>query len=131
MMLLFGLTAVALFRLLRHALGSEATRMDLAAIACSRCRPTAFAFQFIQKSPRSLIVIGATNYVLFSRRSSVLAAVWAGAQIGASTGVIRDPVRRACLLVTGAMRPIRVATRRAFLAHGRGGVALGDGSIST
>jgi hypothetical protein len=84
MLVIYGLCAVALFRSLRHVLQSEALACVWAALGMMTLPMTAFAFQLYPELPALLVILMATNFVLFHASSSVpLAAAAAGAAAGA------------------------------------------------
>jgi hypothetical protein len=83
MLLTYGLCSVVLFRLLRHALGSEVLAWIWAAAAMLTLPTTAFAFQLYPELPALLIVLAVSIELLFADRSRVLAAAVAGTAAGA------------------------------------------------
>lgn len=84
MLVTYALAAVALFRLLRHALGSDVWAWLWAALGMASLPVSAFAFQFYPEVPAALIVLVAINIVWFhARTASRSLAATAGAAIGA------------------------------------------------
>src|SRR4029079_5886037 len=88
-LLILGVSAVALFRLLRHALASEIAAWFAAALAMLSFPLSNFAFQFYPEIPAALLVLLVTNYVCFhaqplpaEARSPVLKALPAGIATG-------------------------------------------------
>ena len=82
MLLTYGLCSVVLFRLLRHALGSEILAWIWAAVAMLTLPTTAFAFQLYPELPALLIILAVSNELLFANPSRPLAAAVAGAATG-------------------------------------------------
>ena len=83
MLLTYGVCAVLLFRLLRHALGSESLAWIWAATAMLTFPTTAFAFQFYPELPALLLILAVSNELLFGTRRGPFAAALAGAGAGA------------------------------------------------
>jgi hypothetical protein len=83
MLLTYGICSVVLFRLLRHALGSEILAWMWAAVAMLTLPTTAFAFQLYPELPALLIILAVSNELLFANPSRPLAAAVAGAAAGA------------------------------------------------
>jgi hypothetical protein len=84
MLVIYGLCAVALFRLLRHALQSEALASLWAALGIMTMPMTAFAFQLYPELPALLVILIVTNFIFFHAPGSApLAAAAAGAASGA------------------------------------------------
>jgi hypothetical protein len=83
MLLTYGVCSVVLFRLLRHALGSDILAWIWAAAAMLTLPTTAFAFQLYPELPALLIILAVSNELLFSGRSHALGAAVAGAATGA------------------------------------------------
>jgi hypothetical protein len=83
MLLTYGICAVFLFRLLRNALGSEGLAWIWAAVAMLTLPTTAFAFQFYPELPGALLILAASNELLFAERDRPLGAALAGAAVGA------------------------------------------------
>jgi hypothetical protein len=83
LLVLYGASAVALFRLFRHALGSDLLAAAWAAVATITLPTTAFAFQFYPELPALLAIVFVTTYGLFTaRESGSLAAAGAGIATG-------------------------------------------------
>jgi hypothetical protein len=84
MLAVYALAAVALFRLLRRALGSDRAAWAWAALAMMSLPTSAFAFQFYPELPAALLVLLATNVVWFQAATvRPVAASATGAAIGA------------------------------------------------
>jgi hypothetical protein len=83
MLFLYGMCAVALFRLLRRALMSDALALFWAAVAMLTLPTAAFAFQFYPEIPALLVIVLLTTYVWFHAP----AAHWIAAGVaGAAAG---------------------------------------------
>lgn len=122
MLVLLGVSAVALFRLLRRALDSESLAWLASALAMLTLPMTAFAFQFYPEVPALLLIVMAANYVWFPRLTPRAAlrtigmAVFAGAAAGMLTWLHpRFLVVSIVLAGVGAVRTSGT-TRRAFVA---------------
>jgi hypothetical protein len=128
MLVLLGLSGVALFRLLRRALGSEFVASLAAGVAMLTLPTTAFAFQFYPEVPALLLILVAANVVWFhaasegepvtTRQSRLAWARFLGA--GAAAGMLtwlhpRFLVISLALAAIGTFR-MRGPTRRAFVA---------------
>jgi hypothetical protein len=83
MLLVYGLAAVFLFRLLARALGSESLAWIWAAIAMMTMPVTAFAFQFYPELPALLIIVAVSGYVLFTDSAGGASGALAGGVAGA------------------------------------------------
>jgi hypothetical protein len=83
MLLTYGVCSVMLFRLLRHALGSDVLAWIWTAAAMLTLPTTAFAFQLYPELPALLIILAVSDELLFADRSRWLAAAMAGAGTGA------------------------------------------------
>ena len=70
MLLTYGVCSVFLFRLLRHALGSERLAWMWAAVAMLTLPTTAFAFQLYPELPALLIILAVSNELLFAESIS-------------------------------------------------------------
>ena len=115
---LFGLCGVALFRLLRHALGSDALAFVWAAVGILTLPTAAFAFQFYPELAALLLTILVTTYVWFhAQHSGALMAAAAGA---ATAGLIwlhpRFLPLSMCLALPAILRTSTRRSRLAFLA---------------
>src|SRR5262249_38472037 len=66
LLLVYGAAAVALFRLLRRALGSELLAMVWAAIALVTLPSAAFPFQFYPELPALLMILLCSLYAMFA-----------------------------------------------------------------
>ena len=117
MLLIYGACAVAMFRLLRNVLGSDALAAIWAAIALLMLPMTAFAFQFYPELPALLVVLLVSNYVLFHAPASGRAA--AAAAGAAATGIVwfhpRFLLVSLCLTIAGFVTT-RAAMRTTFAA---------------
>ena len=115
---LFGLCAVALFRLLRHALGSDSLAFLWAAVGILTLPTAAFAFQFYPELAALLLTILLTTYVWFhAPQSGALMAAAAGV---ATAGLHLAPSQRSSAVTVrrapgDAQDPSR-RSRLAFLA---------------
>lgn len=115
MLFVYGACGVALFRLLKHALQSEALAWLWSAIAMVTLPTTAFAFQFYPELPALLIVLVVSNYLIFGNRTHMLPAAIAGVAAGA---MIWLHVRFTLVIATfviGAIATRQKATRRIFV----------------
>jgi hypothetical protein len=83
MLLTYGLCSVVLFRLFRHALGSEPLAWIWAAMAMLTLPTGAFAFQLYPELPALLIIAAVSNELLFGGRSRAPGAAAAGAAAAA------------------------------------------------
>jgi hypothetical protein len=112
---LFGLCGVALFRLLRHALGSDSLAFLWAAVGVLTLPTAAFAFQFYPELAALLLTILVTTYVWFhASQSGTLMAAAAGA---ATAGLIWLHPRFLPLSMCLALPAIlRTSSRRSRLA---------------
>ena len=72
LLLMFGGSAVALSRLLRHALRSDSLAAAWAAVAMLTLPTTAFAFQFYPELPGLLVIMLVRTFVLFAPAESGL-----------------------------------------------------------
>ena len=128
-LLVYGACAVALFRLLRHALGSDALAWCWAALGMLMLPMTGFSMQFYPELGASLFILIASNYVVFhsTRWSARVAAL-----VGASAAFLlwfhpRFVVVSLCLAVTALLKS-RGRPRWMFVA-GYALVALSVGAF--
>jgi hypothetical protein len=70
LLVVFGVTAVALFRLFRHALGSDLLAAIWSGLAMLTLPAAAFAFQLYPELPALLLIILVTTYVWFHAPTS-------------------------------------------------------------
>ncbi len=114
---LFGLCAVALFRLLRHALQSDALAFVWAAVGILTLPTAAFAFQFYPELVALLFAILVTTYVWFHAPQSV--ALMAAAAGVATAGLAwlhpRFLPLSLCLGFSAIVRTRSPESRLAFL----------------
>jgi hypothetical protein len=84
LLLVFGFTGVALFRLLRHALASEPLAVVWSVLAMLTLPTAAFAFQFYPELPALLLIVLMLTYVWYhaSGSSAVRAAAAGGVAAG-------------------------------------------------
>ena len=117
MLLTYGLCAVALFRLLRHALGSEALAIFWAAVGMMSLPAGAFAFQYYPEVPALLVVILSTTYVWFRAPDAKWFTSAAGgvATAGLAWFHPRFLLLSAVLALTGMLRTGSRRSRVAFL----------------
>ena len=116
LLLMFGASAVALNRLLRHALASDSLAAAWAALAMVSLPTTAFAFQFYPELPGLLLILLVSIYVLFTPATTPLLLA-AAAGTGAAALAWLHPrflLVSAVLAVCGLVR-----------SNGRGRVAFG------
>ena len=83
LLLMFGASAVALGRLLRHALESDGLAAAWAALAMLTLPTSAFAFQFYPELPGLLLIVLVCTYVLFAPAQTHVALA-ASAGLGAA-----------------------------------------------
>ena len=83
LLLMFGASAVALGRLLRHALRSDGLAAAWAALAMLTLPTSAFAFQFYPELPGLLLIVLVCTYVLFAPAQTHVALA-ASAGLGAA-----------------------------------------------
>ena len=116
LLLMFGASAVALNRLLRHALASDSLAAAWAALAMMSLPTTAFAFQFYPELPGLLLILLVSIYVLFApAKTPYLLAAAAGTGAAALAWLHpRFLLVSAVLAVCGLVR-----------SNGRGRVAFG------
>jgi hypothetical protein len=116
MLLVYAACAVAMFRLLRHALGSDGLAGLWAAVALLTLPTTAFAFQFYPETPALLIILIVSTVVLFrAERTTPLAAAAAG---GAAASLAwLHPRFLLVSLLLGALGAVRIRdrSRRVFI----------------
>lgn len=119
MLLLFGMCAVALFRLLRNALASDALAWFWAAIGLLTMPATAFAFQFYPEVPALLIVLAVANHVLFHAGDRGWVAASAAGAAAAALAWLHPRFLLVSLLLTavGAFR-LGGGCRRVLLGAG-------------
>lgn len=86
LLLVFGFSAVALFRLLRHALESELLALIWATVATLTLPTAAFAFQFYPELPALLLIVLLTTYVWFHAPTSGTTRAAAAGAIAAGLG---------------------------------------------
>ena len=115
---LFGLCGVALFRLLRHALGSDSLAFLWAVVGLLTLPTAAFAFQFYPELAALLLTILLTTYVWFhAQQSGVVMAAAAGA---ATAGFVwlhpRFLPLSLCVALPAIIRTSSRRSRLAFLA---------------
>jgi hypothetical protein len=123
MLAMCGLCAVALFRLLRHATGSDLGPLLAAAVAMMTLPAAAFAFQIYPETPALLLVITVTTYAWFhasepveQRGRAIRSALLAGAGAGAMAWLHPRFLPVSLLLATVAMWRSQPLRRRAFAA---------------
>jgi hypothetical protein len=117
MLFLYGLCAVALFRLLRHALASDVLALFWSALAMLSLPSAAFAFQFYPEIPALFIILLVTTYIWFHAPG----APWtraAAAGLGAGTLAWFHPrflLVSLVLMAVGAMRTTDNRARFGFV----------------
>ena len=114
MLLLHGLSAVVLFRVLRRVLSSDALGLFWSAMAMLTLPTSAFAFQFYPEVPALLVILGVVSYVWFhaTRPRWIAAAAAGGAAGGLAWFHPRFLLVSLVLIVAGT---ICTSTRRARL----------------
>jgi hypothetical protein len=116
MLFVYGFCGVALFRLLRNLMGSDALAMLWATLGLLMLPAGAFAFQFYPELPALLIVLVVSNFLLArAEDSGPFASLLAGA--GAGTLCWMHPrflLLSMAMAVLGVFRT-RTAARRAFI----------------
>jgi hypothetical protein len=117
MLLTYGFCAVALFRLLRHALGSDALAIAWAAVAMISLPAGAFAFQFYPEVPALLVVILSVTYVWFQAPNATWLTSAAGgiATAGLAWFHPRFLLLSAVLALTGVLNAGSRRSRAAFV----------------
>jgi hypothetical protein len=117
MLLLYGLCAVALFRLLRRALSSEILAFFWATVAMLSMPATGFAFQFYPETPALLAILLVTTYIWFhAQQTGWVKAAAAGAAAGGLAWFHpRFLLVSAVLTVAGAVKTTPRGARAAFL----------------
>ena len=123
LLVVFGFTAVAVFRLLRHVLQSDVLALVWAAAAMLSLPTAAFAFQFYPELPSLLLIVWLTTHVWFhAREGSVHRALVAGA-LSAGLGWLHPRF----LLISAVFTVSGVVTtrkRRASIAFLSGAMAV-------
>ncbi len=128
MLLLYGCSAVALFRLLRRALVSDTLGLLWAAIAMLTLPTAAFAFQFYPEIPALLVILLVTSYVWFhAREGRWIPAAAAGAGAGGLAWFHPRFLLVSAVLVVAGM--VAATSRRSRLAFA-GAAALACLSVT-
>ena len=117
MLLVYGFCGIALFRLLRNLLSSDALALLWAAIGVLTLPTGAFAFQFYPELPALLLILVVSNFLLVRAADSApLASFVAGAATGALCWMHpRFLLLSLAIVVIGILRT-RGASRRTFVA---------------
>ena len=131
LLLTYGCCAIALFRLLRRALDSDALASVASALAMMTLPIAAFPFQLYPEVPAALLVIAGSNYVWFGARDPVTARVrWPAFVAGVTIGFLTWMHPRFLLLSivlagVGVYRSTGAARRTLLIAWTSMVVALG------
>ena len=113
LLLTYGCCAIALFRLLRRALDSDALASVASALAMMTLPIAAFPFQLYPEVPAALLVIAGSNYVWFGARDPVTARGCVGRRSSLASALAFSPgcTRDSCCCRSSLRASARIAAR--------------------